>query len=176
MLGLGLVERECECSPEIVARLIALKQATNDIMEGLHRLAMNLRPVSLDRAGLVPALRQYLDTFEGRNGIAVQLAVIGLDEQRLPPDVETALYRVTQEALTNVLRHARATTVAVMLDRHKDKVLCIIEDDGVGFDVEAARASGRLGLLGMREPAEMLGGRLNIESTPGATLFVEIPI
>jgi PAS domain S-box-containing protein len=177
-LGLGMLARNCENMPAVANRLQEFKDATDGIMEELHRLAVNLRPASLDRAGLVPALRQYLDAFEQQNGLAVQLAVVGLDGQRLPPDMETALYRVTQEALTNVLRHAHAENVAVTLQRRASAIICIIEDDGVGFDVAAAQASGRLGLLGMRERVEMLGGRLNIESTPGAgaTIFVEMPI
>jgi PAS domain S-box-containing protein len=178
MLGLGMLERECTEIPTVAARLHELKETTNGIMEELHQLAMNLRPASLDRAGLAPALRQYIQTYEQQHGIAAQLVVVGLDGPRLPPNVETALYRVTQEALTNVLRHARAANVGVIIERHHGRVTCIIEDDGVGFDVEAAQANGRVGLLGMRERAEMLGGRLNIESTPGAgaTIFVEIPV
>jgi signal transduction histidine kinase len=91
--------------------------------------------------------------------------------------METALYRIVQEGLTNVARHAQATHVSVLLARHGDRVITIVEDNGLGFDPMAATHSGRLGLLGMRERAEMLGGSLVVESSPGigTTLCVEVP-
>ena len=90
---------------------------------------------------------------------------------------ETAIYRIVQEALTNVGRHARASHVGVLLECRGDRLVAIIEDDGLGFDPQAAMRSGRLGLLGIRERAEMLGGSLEVESSPGSgtTLFVEVP-
>ena len=95
----------------------------------------------------------------------------------MPATVETALYRVVQEALTNVARHAQATRVDVVLERRGDQVIVLIEDDGVGFDARAAIQSGRLGLVGIRERVGMLGGTLAIESTVGAgtTVLVEVP-
>jgi signal transduction histidine kinase len=106
----------------------------------------------------------------------------GFDDQRLPPPVETALYRVVQEALTNVLRHAHAQRVSVLLERHHDHVLAIVEDDGQGFDAEATMnapdAQRRLGLLGMQERVALVEGTFEIESTPGggATVFVRVPL
>ena len=107
----------------------------------------------------------------------MQFETVGLGDERLPPSVETALYRIVQEALTNVVRHAQATRVDVLLERRGDQVVAIIEDDGVGFDPEMERQSGRLGLFSMQERAEMLGGALTIESRigQGTTVFVEAP-
>ncbi len=139
---------------------------------------MDLRPASLDHLGLTAALRQYIETFSQQHGLKMQFEVVGLDDQRrLPPAVETNIYRIVQEALANVVRHAQATRIDVLLERRGDQMVTIVEDNGIGFDLEAARQSGRLGLLGMRERAEMLGGTLEIESTIGSstTIYVEVP-
>jgi signal transduction histidine kinase len=147
------------------------------MLDNLHRLAMNLRPASLDYLGLKPALEQYVETFGIQHGLNVQFETVGLEGERLPATVETALYRVVQEALTNVARHAQATRVDVVLERRGDQFVVLIEDDGVGFDARAAIQSGRLGLVGIRERVRMLGGTLAIESTAGAgtTVLVEVP-
>ena len=96
---------------------------------------------------------------------------------RLPAQIETTVYRVVQEALTNVVRHAQARRAGVILERRHDTVVAIIEDDGIGFDPEEAARRNRLGVLGMRERAEMTGGTLTVESAPasGTTIFLEIP-
>jgi signal transduction histidine kinase len=105
-----------------------------------------------------------------------------METHRLPTGLETTLYRITQEALTNVLRHAKAKRVGVILERRPDHVLLIVEDDGRGFDAQAALkapgAHGRLGLLGMQERVILANGTIEIESTPGAgtTVFVRIPL
>jgi signal transduction histidine kinase len=107
----------------------------------------------------------------------VDLQASDLDTVRLPPDVETALYRVIQEALTNVARHARARHVSVVVQRHDGKAIAIVEDDGVGCDPESG-GSGRLGLVGMRERITLAGGRLDIESAPGdgTTVIARVPL
>ncbi|MBN1991385.1 MAG: GAF domain-containing protein [Anaerolineae bacterium] len=178
MVGLRLLEREANSSQTVVAQVAELKRTTNDILENLHRLAINLRPASLDHLGLVAALRQYIKNFDQQHdNLTVQFEMIGLGDGRLPPAVETNLYRIVQEALTNVVRHAQATRIAVLLERRGDQMLTIVEDNGVGFDPQAAEQNSRLGLLGMRERAEMLGGTLVIESTigTGTTIYVEVP-
>ncbi len=146
-------------------------------MEDLHRLAVNLRPASLDKVGLVPALNQYIDQFRYQYAIDVVADLEGLTGVRLPDEAETALYRIVQEALVNVARHAQASSVGLILARNGATVTAIVEDDGVGCDPVRAMHEGRLGLLGMRERAEMLGGTLTIESAPsrGMTVFVEVP-
>jgi signal transduction histidine kinase len=102
---------------------------------------------------------------------------VGLGDDRLPPDVDTAVYRIVQEALTNVAKHARATWVSVIVSRLESQVRAVVEDDGIGFD-PAAAPKGRLGLMGMRERAEMVGGTFEIESNPraGATVVISIPL
>jgi signal transduction histidine kinase len=106
----------------------------------------------------------------------------GLESARLPLDIETVLYRITQEALTNILRHAHAKRVSVLLERRTEKVSLIVEDDGVGFEMETAlQAPGKrnkLGLLGMQERVRLAGGTLDIESTPGSgtTLYIRLPL
>ncbi len=179
MIGLSLLEKQGTGHDEATMRRIArLKEMTSGIMENLHRLAMNLRPTSLDRLGFVAALRQHLEDLGREHGLETDFEVVDLDDARLPEDVETALYRVGQEALTNVLRHASATSVSVLLKRRGSAVAMIIEDDGRGFDVGATEESGRLGLYGMQERAAALGGRFTIESSPGSgtTVLVEVPV
>jgi PAS domain S-box-containing protein len=177
MVGLGLLERGADNPKTVVDHVNELKSMTNDVLENLHRLAMDLRPASLDHLGLTVALRQYIKAFSRQYDLKTQFEVVGLDDKRLPSAVETNLYRIVQEALTNVVRHAQATRVDVLLERRGNQIVTIIEDDGIGFDAEAAEQSGRLGLLGMRERAEMLEGTLAVESTKGATttIYVEVP-
>ena len=185
-LELGFVAHDTQCPPPLAARIDELGRTVDDVMVGLHRLAVNLRPVSLDRLGLVAAASQLSATFERQTGLHVDLVVMGLEDpaepdsysQRLPALTETTIYRVIQEAMTNVARHAKATRVGLILERDLERALAIIEDDGAGFDVDAAMACGRLGLVGMRERTEMLGGKLTIESRPGSgtTVYAEIPL
>jgi PAS domain S-box-containing protein len=176
-LGLGMIGRDPTCPPALVARVDELKQLADELMERLHRLSVNLRPVSLDRLGLVAALRQYAETFGRQGGLEIEIVAIGLEGARLPADIETTLYRVVQEAITNVARHAQATKAGVIVERKPSSVVAIIEDDGVGFDADAAMKTGRLGLVGMRERLEMVDGTLYIESRPGGptSVFAEIP-
>ncbi len=178
LLSLSMLKQEAEDPQAIGTRIASLEAMVGEMMENLHRLATNLRPAALDSLGLIPALEQYFETFSEQYGIHVAFETVGLTpEDRLLPEVETALYRIFQEAFTNVVRHAQASHVDVILERRGDRVVAIIEDNGVGFDAERARRSGRLGLFGMQERAEMLGGRLTIESAAGTgtTLYVEVP-
>lgn len=178
MFGLGQLEQELD-RPQRSARVAGLKAMTNEVLESLHRLAMDLRPASLDHLGLEPALNQYVTAIGRRFGLIAQFKAVGLAGKRLPPATETALYRIVQEALTNAARHAHATRVDVLLERRGDQVVIVVEDDGAGFEADLARLaqSGHLGLVGMQERAEMLGGSLVIESAAGAgtTIVVEVP-
>jgi len=177
LLGLSLLEREADRPKNVIARAVELEALTEDMLENLHRLAMNLRPAALDHLGLVAAISQYVTTFEHQYGAVIQFEAVSFGDERLQPEVETALYRIFQEALTNVARHAQAAHVDVLLERRDDHVIAIIEDDGIGFDPKAALQSGRLGLFGMRERVEMLGGTMVVESAPGTgtTVLVEVP-
>ena len=108
----------------------------------------------------------------------IQIEISGLREVRLPTAVETIIYRIAQEALANAFRHSRAKTIDIVATHRGEWLVLVIEDNGEGFDVEEALRCGRLGLVGMRERAEMLGGRLSIESTPGkgTAVYVEVPM
>ena len=163
-------------------RLQQLQELADLIGREMHHLALELRPTALDDLGLQTALGNYVEEWSGRSGVGVDFHSTGLDEKRLPSPIETALYRVVQEGLTNVLKHAQARRVSLILQCSSDQVLAIVEDDGRGFDAEAAISTrgprGRLGLLGMRERVALVGGTLTIESTPGrgTTLFARIPL
>ena len=110
-----------------------------------------------------------------QHGIAVQFEVIG-EIERISGDMETAVYRIVQEAITNIIRHAQATRIDVMIKRRDSSLVVIVEDNGVGFD-QKARHDGHLGLVGMEERAIMLGGSITFESIPGTgtTVFLEVP-
>jgi PAS domain S-box-containing protein len=176
-LGLQLIERKATDPQAVQAEVFVMNRMLESVLEELHRLAMDLRPASLDHLGLATALRQHVAMVNEKYGLEAKFEMLG-PQDRLPDDIEIAFYRIVQEALNNVVRHARAKHVDVAIDRRADCLVLIIEDDGKGFDPQAAIERGdRLGLFGMRERAEMLGGNLIIESTPGkgTTLVVEVP-
>ncbi|MCU0510476.1 MAG: histidine kinase [Anaerolineae bacterium] len=176
-LGLLRIKRKAD-SPEVVAQAAAeLLRIADTVVEDLHRLSVNLRPSSLDRYGLASALEQLIESMRRQTGIEVAFHSEGMEE-RLPDDVETALYRITQEATTNIARYAKATRASVSLVREPAAVILAVEDNGVGFDVAEALSRGRLGLLGMRERAQMLGGTFTVMSQPGrgARVCVSAPL
>jgi PAS domain S-box-containing protein len=177
LYGLRVLERDSTEYGPVAERTGELRRTVEEVMENLHRLAANLRPASLDHLGLEAAIQQLLLGIEGTDGLTVRFRAHGLEGERLQGHVETALYRLVQEAVNNVVRHARASAVDVLMERREGKVVVVVEDDGVGFQPGEARAPGQLGLVGMRERAEMLGGNLTVESAPGAgtTVVVEVP-
>jgi signal transduction histidine kinase len=147
----------------------------------VHRLAVELRPSVLDDVGLMAALERYLRECARRTGLVVDLAPVGVEGLRLIPAAETAVYRIAQGALTNIVQHAQARRVSVLLRHRDDTLVLVIEDDGQGFDLEAVRAAPleqRLGLAGMEERAALIGARLTIETAPqaGSTVFLEVPL
>jgi two-component system sensor histidine kinase DegS len=139
-------------------------------------MAVELRPKALDDFGLVPALKRLGTGFSEQTGIRVEVESF-LGEERLPSEIETALYRIVQESFTNVVKHARASSVSVLVTRKSGSVIAVIEDDGRGFDTRASRDAG-LGLVGMEERVALLNGRLQIESGEGAgtTIVAEVPL
>jgi len=158
--------------PESVAQLRELVVAT---LQNVRRLAVELRPKVLDDFGLVPALERLMGAFAEQTGIEVDLEAGALGD-RLPAEVETTIYRVVQESLTNVVKHSHAQRVSVLLTRADGRIKAVIEDDGKGFDPEAVRGDG-IGLIGMRERIELLDGTLAVESsaTSGTTVALEVP-
>jgi signal transduction histidine kinase len=181
-LVLRLVNNQSASDPAVRESVGKLEQLAGGLMQAIHRLAWELHPAALDDLGLEAALRRYTSEWSEHNHVPADFHASHMDAGRLPLDLETTLYRVAQEALTNVLRHAKAKRVSVLLARRKDSISLIIEDDGAGFDTatmfQAARSRGKLGLLGMRERIAMVGGTIEIESTPGAgtTIFARIPL
>jgi signal transduction histidine kinase len=176
-LGLRLLERAIAEGGSVAGRVAELVETTDGVIDGLHRLATDLRPATLDHLGLEAALREYALSAPSKFGIAVRFKAGGFGSERLPQAVETALYRVVQEAMVNVSRHARATHVDLLVERREDNVLVMVEDDGVGFEPAQVQRGDHLGLLGMRERADALGGTLTVESAPGkgTTIVVEVP-
>lgn len=177
-LRLSLARLQRKADPELAARLEELQQLADRVIDDLRKLAADLRPGSLDLGGLAPALEQHIAQFRQRTGLHVTFAAHDLQGHRLPPEVETNLYRIAQEALTNAARYAKATHIEVRLECHAHEVMLAVLDDGVGFDVDEAQRKNHLGLLGMRERAAALGGRLVIESSPGrgARIWVAAPL
>jgi signal transduction histidine kinase len=179
-IRLRSLEESSQLSADSVVAVAELKEMTKRLMEELHRVAVELRPAALDQLGLVGALDGYVREFSARTGIAAEIDTSGARGLELPPDVEIAVYRVVQEALTNVSKHAHASTVDVLVGRRNGSLIAVVEDDGRGFqaDVVDTPLGTRLGLFGMRERAELLGGHFGIESSPagGTTVFVEVPL
>jgi signal transduction histidine kinase len=175
-IGLRLLEREIDEGGPLIGRVDELVQRTDAVIDGLHRLAADLRPASLDYVGLVAALREYSRSAGARLGAVVRFNARGFTSERLPTAVETALYRVVQEAMTNIARHAHATRVDVLAEHRGDRVMVMVEDDGVGFEPDQAERGDHFGLLGLRERAEALNGTLSVESAPGVgtTIVVEV--
>jgi signal transduction histidine kinase len=174
LLGLSAVEHAD--SLESARRAVApLRQLVVETLQDVRSLAVELRPKALDDFGLGPALRRLGESVRETNGLDVQVEA-RLGASRLPADVETAVYRIAQEALSNVLRHAAAERVSIVATRRERSVSLVIEDDGQGFDI-GAPAEG-MGLVGMRERVNLLDGVLGLESTvgEGTTIVVDLPL
>jgi signal transduction histidine kinase len=180
-LGLTAMERSCPAgaAPQ---QLAALKALGDEMGHALGRMAWEIRPTALDDLGLETALSQYLEEWAERSGLLIDLEV-RMGGKRLSPTLETTLFRVVQEAITNVIRHAEAKHAAVVLDAQGKEAQLIIEDDGRGLSHEKAsiRVGSKrrhLGLLGMRERLALVTGNLEIESEPGkgTTLYIRVPL
>ncbi|MGO8916827.1 MAG: response regulator [Stellaceae bacterium] len=155
-----------------------LEALTAQIGRDLHRTAWELRPTSLDDVGLRQALETYVADWAERFGISVDLHAGNIDGDRFPAQVETVAYRVVQEAMTNVLKHAEATTVSLLLEHRGDWLQIIVEDNGKGFDLAASVGAGCFGLAGMRERLALIGGTLTVDTVVGGgtTLYFRIPL
>jgi signal transduction histidine kinase len=173
---LGLKSLEQGSSEEDRERVASLRELVVSTLQDVRRLAVELRPAALDDFGLAPALERLAETHRAHDGIAIDVEV-RLDDERLPAEVETAVYRIVQEALTNVAKHADAARISILVARRNGNVVAVIEDDGAGFDPESVRDES-LGLAGIRERLALLGGRLRLETAPGngTTLAAEVPL
>jgi signal transduction histidine kinase len=180
-VGLATLRNEALTDSKEITESIAMTQRLVErSMETVHEFARELRPTLLDDLGLIPALRSHANAFSQRNGLRLRFAAAPVADQ-MDADRRTALFRVAQEALNNVARHAQAHEVRVSLRRVRAGVRLKIKDDGRSFDVarmERSTKNRHLGLLGMQERMEMVGGTLSIKSVPGrgTTILADAPV
>jgi signal transduction histidine kinase len=175
LLGLKALEDKLDDAGSRAAAA-ELRELVVTTLQDVRRLAVELRPSALDDFGLVAALERLSASFSDQTGIEIDFET-ALVAERLPAEVETALYRIVQESLTNVVKHARARRVSILLARKNGAIKAVIEDDGQGFDPAASPSAG-FGLVGMRERLALLGGRFEIESSgdTGTTIAAEVPV
>lgn len=172
------VVRNASDPQAVPALLDDMREQIGGALEGVRRFARGLRPPALDELGLIPAIESHVRSIRDITEIDLSLHADG-DVDGLPPEAELAVYRIVQEALSNVVRHSGAIRAAVRVSRGPDRLLVTVEDDGHGFNVPEVRAAGRgLGLFGMGERAAYLGGRVDVQSTPrmGTRVVAEIPL
>lgn len=182
LLGLRLIEEPLQLATgetfDVVARVDELRQLVVDALRRTRHLAFELRPTVLDDLGLAPALARLATDVSERSGVIVDAIVDAVPSfHDMPPVIATTVYRVVQEALTNVVRHAHATTASVVVTSAQNRLRALIEDDGVGFD-PAQLTDEHLGLDGMRERAELVGGTVQFITAPstGTTIVLEVPL
>ncbi len=180
LFGLRSLETSLEGNPTALRLTDDLHSVASSVLEEVGRLARGLRPTALDDLGLHSALERYVADFSSTHRISTDLQVAGITgDRRLPASTEITLYRVVQEGLTNIAKHARAGNACVVLEHRGDHVRLVVEDNGRGMARAGRESTGRpgLGLLGVRERVGLLNGSLTIESSDqsGTSLFVTIP-
>ena len=177
-LKLATLRRDHGRHTKFSEQLAPLEHIATQLGADLDLLVSRLRPPALDDLGLMAALDQYVRHWSEEFGVHAGLHANGLEAGGLSSDTETALYRIVQEALNNVVKHSQAENVAILLDQSADRVSLIIEDDGVGFNAEQRFQAHRFGVTGMRERTALLAGTFDIESIPGhgTTVAVRIPL
>ncbi|RJF77873.1 GAF domain-containing protein [Rhodopseudomonas palustris] len=177
-LGFETIGQAAPDNADLQGRISGMKTLTADIGRQVNRLAWEIRPTALDDLGIQTAIQHLLDAWSEKAQVQFDLHMT-LGDRRLPAAIETTLYRVLQEALTNIVRHAAATHVSVILRLTDQQVMMVVEDDGRGFvNPDVDRPPERLGLLGIRERLTLVGGSLEIESAPGkgTALYARIPL
>ena len=164
---------------QVGSTLEQVRGLVNDLMARVRKLSLDLRPAMLDDLGLLPTLLWHIEHYTAQTRVRVNFKHSGLEKRRFAPEVETAAYRLVQEALTNVARHAQAAEATVRISTHRQTLLIEIEDNGRGFDVESVMMAGETtGFAGMRERVVLLEGQFTVESRPGAgtRLIAELSI
>jgi len=182
LISLAVLE-ESITAPEARNRIADTRRLAHQTLRAIRNLSLDLRPSALDDLGLLPALRWYIKEYQQKFSLSVDFQASRLKE-RLPTEIETVIYRIVQEALTNVARHAQAKTVQVHVEDDAETIQVTICDDGKGFEMERYQQTlepGQehgWGLVGMRERASLLGGTLHITSKPGegTTIYTSVPI
>jgi len=173
LTGIKLMLEMANKSPNPSASLDEAKTQLMDLIHRVNDISLNLRPVMLDEFGLLPALLFLFDNYTRQTGIEVYFQQNGLEENRFPSEIETAVYRIIQEALTNVARHAQVKEVSVHILIDSYHLMLEVEDHGTGFEMQSAGKCGfSYGLAGMAERASLLGGKMTIESSPDAGTFI----
>ncbi len=163
---------------EAQMELHELKEMVRLSLADVRRIIFDLRPMALDDLGLVPTLQKYIQTYEDRTKISVDLVVFGV-EQPLKSSVKAAMFRLVQECLNNVEKHSGASMVQVKIEFQENTLRLVVKDDGIGFDQAAQKAKGgSYGLLGMRERAQLLEGTMELQSSPGegTKVMFQIPV
>jgi PAS domain S-box-containing protein len=177
-LKLESTRRICD-NAKIADEINVIQQIAKQLDQGVDFLAWELRPVALDDLGLYAALDKYVNEWAGYSGINAEILPSTIKGERFPSDIETNLYRIAQEALNNVSKHAGAGKVEIQLEKRNNIIVLIIADDGVGFNPKTKYIQNKgIGLVGMQERALLIGGQVEIESTAGegTTLFIRVPV
>lgn len=176
MVSLRNAENICD-KPELQDQVADMRSVVSKTLNEVHTIAINLRPATLDDLGLEAALIRFVGDWQKSNQIPTDL-MIHLGKERLPESVEITLYRIVQESLTNVSRHANASNVSVVIEKRAGDIVAVIEDNGVGISGNHYRNNGHLGLIGIEERAHLLGGQMTIETdtNKGTSLFISIPL
>lgn len=180
VLRMEFCEKLMDVDLDKVRRELAeIKEIVKSNLQDMRKIIFDLRPMALDDLGVMPALKRYIEDFRKKNDINIEMNFMG-QEARLDPVLEIALFRLVQEALNNVVKHARATKVQVKLEMKPESVKVEVEDDGVGFVLERVLNDygTKFGLISMKERADLLGGVLHIVTAPGqgTTVSFKIPI
>ena len=179
--NLDMIDKDLpQTSPLLRGRLGEAKSLSNQILTAMRQLSMDLRPTMLDDFGLIPTLRWYIQNFSNRLNIYSRFEAIGFEE-KLPPQIETAFYRIIQEALNNIAKHAGADRIEISLERRDSMIGAAITDNGKGFDLERVlhpeSPERGFGIIGMQERVSLLGGQIDIQSRPGfgTHIHIEVP-
>jgi two-component system CheB/CheR fusion protein len=178
-LKLEATRKLCDDDDEICGKLDEIQLLARDIDSDVDFLAWELRPAALDDLGLSVSLKRYVKEWSQHSGIIAEFHSADIEQIRLVSEVETNLYRISQEAFNNIWKHSRANHASALLEKRENSVVLIVEDNGKGFDVEDKNTRSKgIGLIGMQERATLIGGTLEIESAPdqGTTIFVRVPI
>jgi two-component system CheB/CheR fusion protein len=170
------LEQKVPCDlPDVKKRLLAIRDEIGALSDNLRRIAHELHPANLDYLGLAVAIRTYSREFSEREGLKVQFQARKVPA-RIPPDIESSLYRIVQEALRNVAKHAGKTSVKIMLTGESKKLCLSIRDHGVGFDARSVQHKDGLGLIGMQERVRLVRGEISIETMPGRGTAIKIRV
>lgn len=182
LLGLRAAQNQIAAESPAVSPIEQVREQIQALGKEIHQVATDLRPTALDDVGLAEALQSYAERWSQQTGMPATFFETGVRGSALPKEVETTVYRVAIEALTNVARHTRASRINLILERHQSTLILMVEDNGQGFDVDSALAHSHtgehIGLIGMYERVALIDGTLTIESAPGGgtTVISRIPL